>query len=142
MKSALIALALLASAAVPADRTGHTRLAVKGVQERLVARGFAPGYPDGRWTAATTDAIREFQRAESLTATGEPDTATMQALFAKFTEEQPQIERVRGRDDGGTHAGFPKQTFGLGAACGFLVATALASAVAFARRGRQRNVAS
>lgn len=143
MKSALVALALFASAAIPADRTSHPRLVVKGVQERLVARGFAPGYPDGRWTSATTSAIREFQRAESLAATGEPDLATMQALFAKFAEEQPQIERVRGRDDGGAHAGFPRQTFGLGAACGFLVATALASVVALARRrGRQRNVAS
>ena len=131
----LLALVILA-AGPSASRTSHTRVLVKSVQEQLVSHGYAAGYPDGRWCENTTDALREFQRESQIGPTGDPDAATLEALFA--AENRPgdagQIERVRGDERGATAPAFPRQTFGLGAAVGFLLASALSCLMLWRRR--------
>ena len=149
MKAALLALSVLA-AGPAATRAGHTRLLVKSVQERLVSHGYPAGYPDGRWCENTTDALREFQRESQISPTGDPDAATLEALFAGrplprgtglaalAAETRPsdasQIERVRGDERITSAPAFPRQTFGLGAAMGFLLAAALSCIVLWRRR--------
>ena len=142
MKSALLAFALLAAAPTPArsgTRGGHTRAVVKGVQAQLVSRGFPAGYPDGRWSEATTAALRDFQREAGIAPTGEADAATLDALFTRQPEkETPEtVERERGVDPVPSNPKFPKQIFGLGTAFGFLVASML-SAPALWRSRRTR----
>ncbi len=53
---------------------------LRQVQQRLKSRGFDAGLVDGRMGASTRAALREFQRAESLPATGRPDPQTLAAL--------------------------------------------------------------
>jgi spore coat assembly protein SafA len=59
---------------------------VSAVQRQLVSAGAVPpsqqgGFVDGRFGPRTADAIRSFQAAQGLTATGYLDDATGQALF-------------------------------------------------------------
>jgi hyperosmotically inducible periplasmic protein len=53
---------------------------VRAVQEALKTKGFDPGPIDGIQGPQTTQAVREFQRAENLTVTGRPDSATLNKL--------------------------------------------------------------
>jgi peptidoglycan hydrolase-like protein with peptidoglycan-binding domain len=53
---------------------------LRQVQQTLRSRGFDPGVVDGRMGRATQEAIRAFQRAESLEATGQLNSRTLTAL--------------------------------------------------------------
>lgn len=53
---------------------------LRGVQARLNSLGYTCGAPDGTLTAATTAALRAFQRDQSLEVTGEADAATVAKL--------------------------------------------------------------
>lgn len=53
---------------------------VSGLQRRLQNLGYDPGRIDGELDDATRSAIRRFQIAQKLPATGEPDEATREAL--------------------------------------------------------------
>lgn len=55
-------------------------VAVTQLQRKLLALGFEPGEADGSLGRRTREAIREFQREESLPVTGEPDAATLERL--------------------------------------------------------------
>jgi hypothetical protein len=55
----------------------------KGAQQTLRTRGFDPGPIDGVVGARTTKAIREFQKANGLTATGKLDVDTVAKLAEK-----------------------------------------------------------
>ena len=116
------------------DRTGEAA-AVRSIQRQLVAEGFAPGYPDGRWGTHTSEAFEEFERARDLPVDGLADPDALRALFGPADE----IHRVRGveqaspaREDA---RGSLAATLALGALGG------LAVGALFARIGRARRVA-
>jgi hypothetical protein len=52
----------------------------RALQEALKARGFYTANPTGTMDAPTREALKRFQIREGLNVTGEPDTATLQAL--------------------------------------------------------------
>jgi hypothetical protein len=53
---------------------------IRQVQQRLQAGGYTPGPLDGALGPQTRRALRGFQKAKGLRSTGEPDTATLDAL--------------------------------------------------------------
>lgn len=57
---------------------------ISGAQMRLRGLGFNPGTVDGKLGPRTAAALRAFQRAQGLMATGELDAATRQKLTAAF----------------------------------------------------------
>lgn len=63
-----------ASAATTIDRS-----TIKSVQSSLKAQGHAVSV-DGKWGPRSAAALRDFQAANNLSATGQLDTATMAAL--------------------------------------------------------------
>jgi hypothetical protein len=70
-----------AAAAAPAAATGSATAAVIArAQSRLNALGFPAGSADGIAGGRTRQAIRQFQQAKGLPATGELDAATLSAL--------------------------------------------------------------
>ena len=63
---------------------------VKRVQQRLRDLGYAEvGAPDGLFGDATREAVRAFQQAAGLPATGEVDCATALALFGAEAARRP-----------------------------------------------------
>lgn len=53
---------------------------VRAVQEALKSKGFDPGPIDGIQGPQTTQAVKDFQRAENLEVTGRADSATLNKL--------------------------------------------------------------
>jgi peptidoglycan hydrolase-like protein with peptidoglycan-binding domain len=53
---------------------------VRRLQERLRAQGVDPGSIDGVMGQQTQDALREFQRRNGLSETGQLDTRTAEKL--------------------------------------------------------------
>jgi peptidoglycan hydrolase-like protein with peptidoglycan-binding domain len=53
---------------------------VKATQEALKQKGYNPGPVDGILGARTSDALREFQKAQGLVETGRLDAATRNKL--------------------------------------------------------------
>ena len=51
-------------------RKGSRNSAVKVVQERLAAKGYKCGFPDGIWGRKTEKAVRAYQRANGLVIDG------------------------------------------------------------------------
>lgn len=117
-----------------------TRALVKAMQDRLVAIGFAPGYPDGVFGARTRGALVEFQRVHRLPHTGEPDAATLEALFrAAMDDPDGEIQNTRGEDEfvPPQKPKLPRvRSFGFGAGVGFLSAAVIA-AMGLATRRRK-----
>jgi len=63
-------------------RAESRTLNVKQLQERLKAVGFYTGPIDGNYDSRTRQAVRQFQRANNLAATGIADRKTLAALMA------------------------------------------------------------
>jgi hypothetical protein len=59
---------------------GYNSASVRSLQQALNDRGFYAGPADGQWGPATSDAVRRFQLAAGLPATGSADSTTMNAL--------------------------------------------------------------
>ena len=57
---------------------------ITGVQGRLAALGFYEGGDEGSFGAATANALRRFQTAQGLAATGALDAATLDSLTAAY----------------------------------------------------------
>lgn len=64
----------------PPDQDPLSVADVQRLQERLNARGFDSGEPDGRIGPATREALRAFQGEAGLVADGHPGTDTLRAL--------------------------------------------------------------
>lgn len=61
-------------------RVGHEGMGVKALQRALTQKGHRLGELDGIYGERTKAAVRAFQRAEGLPATGRADAATLRAL--------------------------------------------------------------
>ncbi len=61
-------------------------------QQELVAAGFNPGPVNGLLTAETQDAIRAFQSAKGLPATGELDAQTLDLLTSVSGITFPSVQ--------------------------------------------------
>ncbi|MDZ4185451.1 MAG: peptidoglycan-binding domain-containing protein [Desulfuromonadales bacterium] len=72
-------------------QAGATKLDSKRVnemQKALNEKGYAVGRVDGVVGPQTTNAIREFQRKEGLSATGQPDQQTLKALGIEVGDQE------------------------------------------------------
>src|SRR5215468_7822228 len=67
------------TSAAPLESADDTLL-VLVAQKSLKEKGYDAGKPDGRWGPKTEDALRSFQTAQGLNATGQLDYPTMVAL--------------------------------------------------------------
>jgi branched-chain amino acid transport system substrate-binding protein len=57
--------------------------AVRDLQRELTDLGFYDGPIDGRYSAATIEAVKAFQRELGVPETGVPDVATLRAIYAR-----------------------------------------------------------
>ena len=64
----------------PRVQTAPARERIVGIQEALAGDGFYSGKPSGRWDAATSEAMKKFQTANGLTATGKLGALSLQKL--------------------------------------------------------------
>lgn len=67
----------------PNDQPRLDRATVREMQQRLKARGYDPGEPDGLVGPATRRAIRSFQKARGRIADGHPDPVLLRELNLK-----------------------------------------------------------
>jgi curli biogenesis system outer membrane secretion channel CsgG len=67
-------------AAAPSQTRAGAALSVRDAQERLNAKGYNVGTPDGASGPRTAKALRDFQKDNGLPVTGRLDTATQGAL--------------------------------------------------------------
>ena len=61
---------------------------VNEMQKALNEKGYAVGRVDGVVGPQTTNAIREFQRKEGLSTTGQPDQQTLKALGIEVGDQE------------------------------------------------------
>lgn len=66
--------------AVLAHGHGQHRGDARQIQERLKDAGYDPGSIDGKMGPKTHAALKQFQQAQNLPATGRPDAKTLAAL--------------------------------------------------------------
>jgi len=64
----------------PRVQTAPARDRIVEIQNALAREGFYSGKPSGRWDAATTAAMKSFQTANGLTATGKVGALSLQKL--------------------------------------------------------------
>jgi len=64
----------------PRVQTAPTRERIVEIQNALAREGFYSGKPSGRWDEATSEAMRKFQTARGLTATGKLGALSLQKL--------------------------------------------------------------
>jgi peptidoglycan hydrolase-like protein with peptidoglycan-binding domain len=53
---------------------------VAQIQQALKEQGYDPGPADGTWSSRTESALRQFQQAQGMEATGQPDQQTLASL--------------------------------------------------------------
>lgn len=61
-------------------QTAPTPARISEIQSTLAAQGAYKGQPNGKWDAATIQAMKDYQSAHGLTATGKLDALTLQKL--------------------------------------------------------------
>jgi len=66
---------------------------VRMVQHSLIQGGYAVDAADGIWGPKTAAALREFQRAKGLEATGRPDSKTLAALGVPLDGTSASMQR-------------------------------------------------
>lgn len=64
----------------PSSQLNITPATVREVQQALSRQGYFSGQADGNWSEQAEQALREFQRAQGLEATGQFDQRTLAAL--------------------------------------------------------------
>jgi peptidoglycan lytic transglycosylase B len=56
---------------------------IKSLQQELKRAGLDPGVTDGKMGPATREALRQFQKANGLSPTGDPDIPTLTKLLGQ-----------------------------------------------------------
>jgi len=87
LSAVLFCLAVIWSAGVAAQTSSRD---IEDVQRRLVTLGYDAGSPDGLLGPKTRAALRAFQGDRGLPATGRPDGATVEMLFAPNVPPPPE----------------------------------------------------
>jgi peptidoglycan hydrolase-like protein with peptidoglycan-binding domain len=64
----------------PRAQKAPTADRLREIQTTLGQRGFYEGEPNGKWDARSVDAMKKFQAANGLTATGKFDAKSLQKL--------------------------------------------------------------
>ena len=64
----------------PRAQAAPTPARISEIQSALAAQGSYKGQPNGKWDAATVQAMKDYQSAHGLTATGKLDALTLQRL--------------------------------------------------------------
>ncbi len=80
------------AAAAPASHPELSPAMVSEVQTTLHQQGYYMGNIDGIWGPATQSATLSFQRAHSLSATGELDSPTLAALNGPVSSAAPAMQ--------------------------------------------------
>jgi peptidoglycan hydrolase-like protein with peptidoglycan-binding domain len=57
-----------------------TSARISEIQSALAVQGAYKGQPNGKWDAATAQAMKDYQSAHGLTATGKLDALSLQKL--------------------------------------------------------------
>jgi peptidoglycan hydrolase-like protein with peptidoglycan-binding domain len=78
---------------------------IRDVQQKLKEAGHDVGKVDGKWGPKTSNALKEFQQAQGVPATGELDSQTLSALGVEGSgsetlAEQPGAANQAGDDPG------------------------------------------
>jgi carboxyl-terminal processing protease len=68
---------------------------IRRAQEALKGKGFDPGAISGRMHAKTQEALRQFQKANDLPATGVLDQKTADKLGIKLRSEKKSTSQQR-----------------------------------------------
>ena len=71
-------------------RTGDSGTDVKQLQENLIQLGYLTGTADGDYGAKTVEAVRDFQKANNLTADGTAGADHPEALYGGTAKEAPK----------------------------------------------------
>jgi len=64
----------------PRAQKAPTADRIREIQTALGQKGFYEGEPNGKWDARSVDAMKKFQAANGLTATGKFDAKSLQKL--------------------------------------------------------------
>jgi peptidoglycan hydrolase-like protein with peptidoglycan-binding domain len=64
----------------PRGQQAPTAERIKEIQAALAERGFYQGEPSGKWDAKSQEAMKKFQEANNLRATGKLEALSLQAL--------------------------------------------------------------
>jgi peptidoglycan hydrolase-like protein with peptidoglycan-binding domain len=78
------------------------------IQEKLQQQGFDTGAVDGKWGPKTAEALKDFQQKQGMTASGELDQSTLQALGVEAAGSSSQ-EIGSGSSTPPDTTGAPKQ---------------------------------
>jgi peptidoglycan hydrolase-like protein with peptidoglycan-binding domain len=101
------ALGLVSSSLVGLAQGGRGE-AVRTLQQKLIAAGIpVPGGADGIFGASTTTALKQFQTANGLAATGTVDTVTAAALDAVTANPAPATTTTTAPDPNATTTTVP-----------------------------------
>ena len=82
-------------------RTGSSGDAVKSLQQNLITLGYLSGSADGEYGSKTATAVKAFQQANGLSATGEADLSTQNALSAAVHAQSGAQSSVLQKGDSG-----------------------------------------
>lgn len=85
---------------------------VRQVQEALRQQGHDPGAVDGDWGEGTARAVRDFQRAQGMDATGRLDLRTLAALNIDFAQQGGQQGQQQGTQAQSQQGGQSQQQSG------------------------------
>lgn len=97
-----------------ADMTKDTQT-VKQVQQALSDKGYYQGRADGKWSSKTKSALKQFQQAQGMTATGQLDQQTLASLGVSggaAAGGQQNMPSQHGGAAGGQHGSMQGQQSG------------------------------
>ncbi len=79
---------------------GDESSAVKTLQQKLKTLGYYTGSVDGKYGSGTTDAVRDFQRANNLTVDGKAGATTQGLLYSGNAKSATSYSTLREYDEG------------------------------------------
>lgn len=100
LRNAFVILGIIALAGLAAASAQAGERTPRDIQQALSSRGFNPGTIDGLWGKRSANALRDFQKANGLAATGKIDDATTAALFLEYPELRSKTGKPPDRIEG------------------------------------------
>jgi peptidoglycan hydrolase-like protein with peptidoglycan-binding domain len=78
---------------------------VRQIQQALNQKGYDPGNVDGQWGPETQEAVRNFQQAQGLEPTGQPNARTMSQLGIQIGGQATQGAQAQAPQQGQIQGG-------------------------------------